>query len=87
MPTSTTTAVAAVPPVSVSTTQWNGKTGKNNNFRKNDDHSNLTNGTLDFNEIFKVIKSQNINPTFVLEMFTEEDIRKSVEIFNKLYLN
>jgi len=55
-----------------------------NNFRENDDHSNLENGTLDYNEIFETIKESGINPSFVLEMFTEEDIRKSVEIFNKL---
>ncbi len=56
-----------------------------NNFRTNDDHSNLENGTLNYKEIFDEIKKQNINPSFVLEMFTEEDIRKSVEIFNRLY--
>ncbi len=55
-----------------------------NNFRENDDHSNLENGTLDYNEIFEAIKESKINPSFVLEMFTEEDIRKSVEIFNKI---
>lgn len=54
-----------------------------NNFGKNDDHSNLENGTLDFKEIFETIKQCNIQPTCVLEMFTEDDIRKSVEIFNK----
>ncbi|MBQ3642568.1 sugar phosphate isomerase/epimerase, partial [bacterium] len=75
-------------------TDWIKAYGKNlyhlhihNNYRKNDDHSNLTDGTLNFNEIFNEIKAQNINPTFVLEMFTEEDIRKSVEVFNALYLN
>lgn len=55
-----------------------------NNFRKNDDHFNLTNGTLHFEEIFESIKQEKCNPTFVLEMFSEEDIRKSVEIYNKL---
>lgn len=56
-----------------------------NNFRENDDHSNLENGTLDFNKILTQIKQSNIEPSFVLEMFTEEDIRKSIEIFNKVY--
>ena len=55
-----------------------------NNFRTNDDHSNLENGTLDYNEIFKIIKALNLKPSFVLEMFTEEDIRKSTALFNKL---
>ncbi|MBQ9245237.1 sugar phosphate isomerase/epimerase [bacterium] len=54
-----------------------------NNFRENDDHSNLENGTLNFKEIFETIKELNIEPSCVLEMFTEEDIRKSVELFDK----
>lgn len=56
-----------------------------NNFRTNDDHSDLTNGTLDFNEILTKIKDSRIKPSFVFEMFTEQDIRKSIEIFNKIY--
>ena len=56
-----------------------------NNFRTNDDHSDLDNGTLNYNKILTQIKNSNINPTFVLEMFTENDIRKSVEIFNTIY--
>lgn len=58
-----------------------------NNFRTNDDHSNLENGTLDYNEIFQTIKKLNLNPSFVLEMFTEEDIRKSINIFNNISSN
>lgn len=72
-------------------TDWIKAYGKNlyhlhihNNFRENDDHSNLANGTLDYNEILGLIKSSGIKPSFVLEMFTEEDIRKSVEIFNRI---
>ena len=56
-----------------------------NNFRTNDDHSDLTNGTLDFNKILTKIKNSKIEPSFVFEMFTEQDIRKSIEIFNKVY--
>lgn len=55
-----------------------------NNFRTNDDHSNLENGTLDYSEILTTIKNSNINPSFVLEMFTEEDIRKSIKFFNEI---
>lgn len=55
-----------------------------NNFRENDDHSNLNNGTLDYAAILKKIKESKIDPTFVLEMFTEEDIRKSVKIYNSI---
>lgn len=55
-----------------------------NNFRENDDHSNLNNGTLDYDTILRRIKESKIDPTFVLEMFTEEDIRKSVKIYNSI---
>ena len=55
-----------------------------NNFRTNDDHSNFENGTLDFTEILTTIKNAQINPSFVLEMYKEEDIRKSAEIFRKI---
>lgn len=56
-----------------------------NNFRENDDHSNLENGTLDFNKILTQIKNSNMEPSFVLEMFTEKDIRESIKIFNKVF--
>ncbi len=56
-----------------------------NNFRENDDHSNLENGTLDYKKILNVIKKLEINPSFVLEMFTEEDIRKSINFFNNYF--
>lgn len=54
-----------------------------NNFQQNDDHSNLANGTLNFEEIFETIEEMNINPSFVLEMFTEEDILKSLDLMFK----
>lgn len=55
-----------------------------NNFRTNDDHSNLENGTLDYNEILNTIKEKQLSPSFVFEMFTEEDIRKSLKYFNNI---
>ncbi len=55
-----------------------------NNFRENDDHSNLENGTLNFKEIFGELKNQNLKPTIVLEMFEEEDIRKSIKFIDSL---
>ncbi len=73
-------------------TDWIKAYGKNlyhlhihNNFRENDDHSNLTNGTLNFKEIFEEIQKEELTPSFVLEMFTEEDIRKSVKIFSDYF--
>lgn len=70
---------------------WINMYGKNlhhmhihNNFQTNDDHSNLQNGTLNFETILSTIKEKDINPSFVFEMFTEDDIRKSLDYFNKL---
>ena len=50
-----------------------------NNFGYNDDHSNLQNGTLNYNEIFTCLKEVKINPSMVLEMYKEEDILKSMD--------
>ncbi len=50
-----------------------------NNYKLNDDHSNLENGTIDYKEVFTKLRQLNLNPSIVLEMFTEEDIRKSLE--------
>ena len=55
-----------------------------NNLHKNDDHSNFKNGTLDFKRILSEIKAMEINPTFVLEMFTKEDIMISYNLFNEV---
>ena len=75
-------------------TDWIKEYGRNlyhlhihNNFRSNDDHSNLENGTLDYVKIFAAVKEYCDNPSFVLEMFTEEDIRKSCDYFNKVMKN
>ncbi len=53
-----------------------------NNFGENDDHSNLLNGTLDFREIFDRLYEEGISPSMVLEMYSEEDILKSVDYLN-----
>ena len=52
-----------------SVTEWIKAYGDNlhhlhihNNFRTNDDHSNLENGTLDYNEILTMIKNSNVDP-------------------------
>lgn len=56
-----------------------------NNYQSNDDHTNLVNGTLNFKEIISEVKKYCENPSFVFEMFTEEDIRKSLIIFKQIY--
>ena len=71
---------------------WIKEYGKNlyhmhihNNYQKNDDHSNLENGTLNYKEIFKTLNENNQNPTIVLEMFEESDIRKSIKYMEENY--
>lgn len=68
---------------------WIRKYGKNlhhmhihNNFKTNDDHSNLLNGTLNFKEIFECVKEEKISPSMVFEMFSEDDVIKSAEFMN-----
>lgn len=74
-------------------TEWIKAYGKNlhhmhlhNNFGENDDHADLTNGTLDFTKIFNELKIQKIKPDMILEMFAEEDIHRSIEYINSLQL-
>ncbi|MBR6163166.1 sugar phosphate isomerase/epimerase [bacterium] len=52
-----------------------------NNFKKNDDHFSLLNGSVDYKEIFDEIKRQNLTPQFVFEMFKEEYLRESLKLF------
>ena len=65
--------------------EWIKKYGRNlyhmhihNNFGENDDHSNLLNGTLDFNEIFECLRNEGLSPSIVLEMYSKDDILKSI---------
>lgn len=55
-----------------------------NNFRENDDHSNFENGTLNFKEILLQLKNEVPNASYVFEMFKEDDIRKSLNIFKQI---
>ena len=54
-----------------------------NNFGTNDDHSNLLNGTLNYKEIFNKLDELNLTPSMVLEMFTEKDIKISVDFLKE----
>ena len=56
-----------------------------NNFGKNDDHFSLLNGSADYKEILTAIKTQNINPQFVFEMFEEEYLRESLDFFKQVW--
>jgi len=55
-----------------------------NNFGDNDDHKSLCSGTLNFENIFKTIKAENLSPKVILEIFEEEPLRESVAYFKKI---
>ena len=55
-----------------------------NNFKNNDDHFSLLNGSVDYKIIFDEIKNQNLNPQFVFEMFKEEYLKESIKLFKEL---
>ena len=54
-----------------------------NNYRDDDSHLSLLKGTLDFDEIFSKLKELELNPTLVLEIFTENDLYESVDYLRK----
>lgn len=56
-----------------------------NNMGDDDAHSNLYDGSLDFTEILNAIKSENIDPLIVFEMFKIENLEKSLVLFNKIF--
>ncbi len=56
-----------------------------NNMGDDDAHSNLYNGSLDFTKILNKIKSENIDPLIVFEMFNIENIEKSLILFNQIF--
>ena len=53
-----------------------------NNFGNRDDHNSLCNGTIDFKDIFNLLKEKNISPKIVFEIFEEAALRESVAYFN-----
>ncbi len=56
-----------------------------NNFGNDDEHNSLLKGTIDFHEIFKSLKENNINPIFVFEIFKQNELIESIEFFEKTY--
>ncbi len=55
-----------------------------NNYGENDDHSNLNNGQVNYKEVFNELNESGLNPNIVLEMFSEDDIRKSLKLMSEL---
>jgi len=58
-----------------------------NNFGDEDAHSSLKNGTIDYKEVIKTLKEENLRPEMVLEIFDEKDVIESINYFDELTLN
>ena len=56
-----------------------------NNYGDDDSHNSLTDGTVDFIEIFTTLKELSIKPTIIFEMFKKDNLYTSLEYFNKNY--
>lgn len=54
-----------------------------NNFKTNDDHHGIKNGTVNFLNVFETIKSEEISPYIVLEIFDEKELTESLEYLRK----
>lgn len=55
-----------------------------NNFKTNDDHNGIKYGTVNFLGIVDTLKSENLNPYIVFEIFDKKELVESVEIFKNL---
>lgn len=55
-----------------------------NNFKDEDAHSSLKNGSIDYIETFKTIKEMQLHPSVTFEIFDYEELVESVEYFNKV---
>lgn len=50
-----------------------------------DQHNEINQGTINYNNIFKTIKDNNINVNFTLEMSSSTDIKTSLDYINNYY--
>ncbi len=55
-----------------------------NNFKEEDSHSSLLNGTLNIKEILKTLKQLQIYPSVTFEIFDYDELKESVKYFNDL---
>ncbi len=55
-----------------------------NNFKNEDSHSGLLNGSLDIKEILKTLKQMQLYPTITFEIFDYDELKESVKYFNDL---
>lgn len=55
-----------------------------NNFKDDDAHSSLLNGSVDYKEVFKALDAIQLYPSLTFEIFDEKDLRESVDFLAKL---
>lgn len=55
-----------------------------NNYKTNDDHSGITNGTINFLNIFQTLKEENISPYIILEIFNKKELIESLKILRSI---
>lgn len=58
-----------------------------NNYGNEDAHSSLKKGSVDYIKVFNTLKSENLSPGMVLEIFDEADVIESVKFFNEHTVN
>lgn len=55
-----------------------------NNFKTNDDHAGLTNGSINFEFVIKTLLDENLSPNIVFEIFDESELVDSLEYFSNI---
>jgi len=55
-----------------------------NNYKTNDDHAGLKYGTVNFLDVVNTLKSENLSPITVFEMFDKEMLIESINIYKKI---
>lgn len=54
-----------------------------NNYGDQDAHNSILKGTLDFDSIFETLRSNNLSPDLVFEIFKDSEALESIEYFRK----
>ncbi len=55
-----------------------------NNFKTNDDHAGLQNGSVNFLAVLEALKNNNLDPIIVFEIFEEDQLFDSIKIFDNI---
>ena len=55
-----------------------------NNYKDEDSHSSLKNGSIDIKDILKTLKELHLYPTITFEIFEKDDLFESIDYFSQL---